>query len=329
MNREVRWVLALAFWAIGPIASAKANVLLEDDFGNGFDSTKWYVEPFDPAGSTYIDGTQLRVAPFTPSVHGGYLDLTFSTYNPTAITPGDSFFGSQIISHQEFSPTSNSSLKFTCRGRIIPPSGWTQAPSGMLTSMFLYRRLASNSRDEIDIEILTKAQPEGPGFLTNSFDNASFSAAGDLEFEAVPGFDFRDFHVYVFVWGTDAIQWFVDGRLVRVETDTVPIENMALYFNTWAPLFGGFSSALDPSLQPATSAAGNIDVIWQLDYVRVESVPEPSTCLAGCVALIEVVMLARRRGLRVGSSFPVVGTGPRCKIERSMRDSWGSKIHGE
>jgi hypothetical protein len=36
-----------------------------------------------------------------------------------------------------------------------------------------------------------------------------------------------------------------------------------------------------------------------------------------------------RRGFRLGSSFGVVCTVSRCKIELSMRDSWGSKIHGE
>jgi Glycosyl hydrolases family 16 len=252
-------------------------VLLEDNFDSGFNQQKWFVRAWNPDGSTYIDGTQLRVAPYRPPVHDGYLDLVFSTYNPTALTPGDSFFGSQIVSVQQFAPKPNEAVKFTTRARFVPPAGRPTVPGGIIGSMFVYELVTSTTRDEIDVEVLTKAQPEGPGYLTNVFDREPFSASGDVEFIPISGFDLREFHEYSFIWAVDSISWYIDNRLVRRELQNIPetAADMPLIFNTWAPLFGGFQRALDPTLQPARTAATNIDVIWRLDFARVETVSPP------------------------------------------------------
>jgi hypothetical protein len=256
-------------------SGAAAQVLLEDTFDAGFNQQTWFVKPFDPDGSTYIDGTQLRVYPYEPPVHDGYLDLIGSTFNPSASHPGDSYYGSQIISVPQFAPTTDKAVKFTTRARFVPPIGQTTVPGGFIGSMFVYHLVTSNTRDEADVEVLTKSQSEGPGFLTNSFVADPFSASGDVQFVSVPSFDLRDFHEYSFIWAVDSITWYLDGQEVRRETDSVPTTSMQLYFNVWAPLFGGFTRALDPALQPASSAAENIDVIWQLDFARVESTAPP------------------------------------------------------
>jgi len=292
-----RVIVSLIGLAVVAFATrASAEILLIDDFDSGFDAAKWYVKPFNIDGSTYIDGTQLRVAPYTPPVHDGYLDLVFSTYNPTAITPGDSYFGSQIISQQEFLPTPGRPLRVASRARIIPPPGQEAAPGGIVTSMFLYKLIAPNSRDEVDVEILTKLQPEGPGYLTNSFVADPFSAAGDVEFVVRDPFDPTNFHDYEILWATDSIEWYLDGQLMRRETDSLPTQAMALHFNIWAPLFGGFTRALDPSLQPASTPAENVDIIWQLDSASVQSVPEPSSIVLAVLGSLGVgAFLLRRR----------------------------------
>ncbi len=82
---------------------------------------------------------------------------------------------------------------------------------------------------------------------------------------------FLDFHEYEIYWANSCIEWSIDGQLMRRLTDYVPLHDMQLYFNTWAPLYGGFERALDPTLQTADNAGDNIDVIWQLDFARAES----------------------------------------------------------
>ena len=251
--------------------TAHATVLLEDQFSGEFDTTKWEVKAWNSDGSTYLDGTQLRCFPYEPPVGNGFLDLTFSTYNPTATNKGDSFYGSQIISRQQYGLTSGSTTIFTCRGRILPPAGETEVPSGIVASMFLYNRVTSQTRDEIDVELLTKAQPEGSGFFTNSFVLDNYEQPGKCRFVTVEDYDVSDFHEYTIYWTDQSIEWFIDGQLVRREMDYIPTHDMKLYFNVWAPLYGGFARAKDSSLHPATTPGQNQDTVWQLDRVRVET----------------------------------------------------------
>jgi len=210
-----------------------------------------------------------------PPVHDGFVDLTFSTFNPTAQLPGDSFYGTEIVSRPQFdfAPTADSSIKVSSRARILPPAGQETAPSGIVASMFTYHLNNQNSRDEIDIEILSKPQPEErPGILTNSFDNDPFESAGDVEFVGIEDFDATDFHEYSFVWGTNSIAYLVDGIPYRRETHTIPNVESELRFNTWAPLCC-FTRAWDPALLPASSPEENVDVLWRIDHARVETVP--------------------------------------------------------
>lgn len=289
--------------------SVEAEILLDDNFTAGFNQQKWFVKAWD--NSTYIDGTQLRVYPYQPLVHDGFLDLIFSAYNPTAGTPGDSFYGSQIISQQEFGPTASQAIRFTSRARFLPPVGQSSVPSGIVGSMFPYKLLTANSRNEIDVEVLTKPQGEGPGFLSNVFVNDPFTVAGDVQFLPDTNYNFRDFHEYSVLWSVDSITWYLDGKVVRREIEMIPTGSLQLYFNVWAPRFGGFARAIDTSLQPATSAGANKDVIWQLDSARVETV-RPILLgdynNDGKVDTLDYVVWRKTKG-QVGSSLAADGSG--------------------
>ncbi len=76
-----------------PLASA-GQVLLRDDFdGSALDTTKWFVPTGD---GTFFGRTQIRPPSAPLTVGGGVIRLQLDTWNPSALVPGDSFFGSEI-----------------------------------------------------------------------------------------------------------------------------------------------------------------------------------------------------------------------------------------
>jgi hypothetical protein len=299
--------LALAlFFAV----AADAEVLLRDDFdGSGLDATKWSV-PTGPG--SFFGRTQIRPPSVPLTVAGGVIRLQLDTYNPSALVPGDSFFGSEIDTLETFAVEGG--LDFEARVRLVSP-----LPAGLVGALFSFVYLpASGARDEIDFELLSNDLVAArERVLTNVFENDDFSQPGDKAFADVAGLDLDAFHVYRVRWLAGRVQWFVDGALVREEHDSVPDDPMNVRLNLWAP-DSFFVEAYDASLQPVATPEENEVFFYEVDWVEIrrpESLPGlawgvdgaalPVLALIGTAAFALRIVEAGRSpsGTKPGSPF--------------------------
>jgi beta-glucanase (GH16 family) len=208
---------------------------------------------------TFLGRTQLRPPTAPLTLANGALRLQLDTYNPTALSPGDSFWGSEIVSRQEFTPGNR--LTFLARVRVA------QSTPGMVASLFLYR-LRQATRDEIDFEVLTNRVPSG--ILTNVFRNEGFASGGSPRHVSVPGFVASEFNDFQLEWSRDRVRWSINGQLIREESAGIPEGPMSLRFNLWAPNTD-FADAYSPGLQPAPAAADNRSFFYEIDFVEVRA----------------------------------------------------------
>jgi hypothetical protein len=246
------------------------------------------------------------------TVAGGVIRLQLDTYNPSALVPGDSFFGSEIDTLESYAVEEG--LEFEARVRLVSP-----LPAGLVGALFSFVYLPpSGTRDEIDFELLSNDLVAArERVLTNVFDNDDFSQPGDKAFVDVAGLDLDAFHVYRVRWLADRVQWFVDGALVREELGTVPDDPMNVRLNLWAP-DASFVEAYDASLQPATTPEENEVFFAEMDWVEIRR-PEPLPGLgqgvAGAalpvLAMIGTAALALRA---VGTGRPPSGSGSRSRF---------------
>jgi hypothetical protein len=254
-------ILMLAIASSASPAIAGHDVLLRDDFdGALLDTSKWFM-PTGPG--TFFGRTQLRPPSETLSVAGGVIRLQLDTHNPTAQVPGDSFWGSEIDTIDSYEVASG--LSFLARARFAPG-----VPGGLVGSIFSFVFLpAIPGHDEIDFELLSNdvvaAQER---VLTNVFDDDDFSQPGDKVFANVAGLDLTTFHVYEVRWYLDRVEWYVDGNLVRSETETLPDDPQNIRLNFWAPdMF--FAEAYDATLVPTATAQNNEVYYYEVDFVEI------------------------------------------------------------
>ncbi|KAL2337378.1 hypothetical protein Fmac_011824 [Flemingia macrophylla] len=116
----------------------------------------------------------------------------------------------------------------TFSARIRCPGGDT---SGLNFNLYLSSLEGDKSQDEIDFEFLGKDRSV---VQTNVF----VEGAGNRERIHQLGFDASDeFHVYELAWGSQAIEWRVDGKVVRREEakegQGFPQKPMFLYASIW------------------------------------------------------------------------------------------------
>jgi hypothetical protein len=225
-----------------------AQVLLNDDFsGSALNGADFYVPQFDPNGSTFLGQTQLQVAPFVPPVSDDALHLPLDTYNPTARTPGDSFYGSEIISRKSFNV--GQGLVVDVKARVS-----ATAPPGIVSAPFLYSSPdATGNHDEIDFEFLTNSISQ---VQTNVYANQPLGAGSPASTALPGGGDLTQYHTYEIKWLPQEVQWSVDGQVIRTEADTVPAGPMSLYLNTYVP-GSDWTAAYNPSLHPVSKPADN------------------------------------------------------------------------
>lgn len=125
-------------------AAWSASILLRDDFSAArLDKAFWVL----PTGrGSFLGRTQRRPPGIEPVLFGGVAQLQLDTFNPSAIVPGNSFFGTEIATRQFFSL--NEGLEFEARVRLSLP-----LPGGLVESLFSFEfRQSLNLRDEIDFE---------------------------------------------------------------------------------------------------------------------------------------------------------------------------------
>lgn len=259
--------LALVLAAALVAAPAEAKRLLRDDFdGSSLDTTKWFV-PTGPG--SFFGRTQIRPPSEALTVTGGVIRLQLDTFNPTAQVPGDSFWGSEIDSLETWQR--GKGLAFAARSRLVCPLA-----GGLVGSVFSFVFLpAIPGHDEIDFELLSNdVVASEERVLTNVFDDDDFSQPGDKAFADVTGLDLCDFHTWEARWLPDRVEWWVDGALVRSETDTVPDDAQNVRLNSWAP-DQFFSEAYDASLVPAAAAEDNEIYYYEVDWAEVRRLGSP------------------------------------------------------
>ena len=186
-------------WNEEAAASAATQVLLRDDFdGSALDTTKWFMPTGD---GTFFGRTQIRPPSVPLTVGGGRIRLQLDTYNPSAMVPGDSFFGSEIDTLDTYEV--GLGLEFEARMRFVAP-----LPGGLVGALFSFVFLPPDRRDEIDIELLSNdlvASEER--VLTNVFEDDDFSQPVAKAFAPVAGLDLSAFNTYTVRWSPDRVEW--------------------------------------------------------------------------------------------------------------------------
>ena len=280
--------------AVSLVAPAQAATLFADEFDeNALNTELWRL----PTGAgTFFGRTQIKPPEFDghdlrPVVSGGTIKLQLDTYNASAITPGDSFWGHEIQTRQLFAP-GDSGIAIKSRIRILTPT------AGGLVGGFFTFGLNFPVRDETDTELLTN-DIGAEHLFTNVFDNDDFSQPGDFAHLTVSGLDLTQWNTYEMRWLTDRVQWFVNGVMVREELGTVPDDPMEVRINLWAP-DQSFYQAYDPSLQPAASPADNVEYELEVDYVHVLTLGDRSD--------LRAAVLPASRSVQVGSAATAYAT---------------------
>ncbi len=203
----------------------------------------------------------------------GTARLVLSTYNPTANSPGDSFWGSEIDSIQNFSlPEEGGGIEFAARVRCP-----VKPPPGIITSLFAFgltRGGNSSFKDEIDFEFLSNQYYQSniipPKVLINRYVDEP-PGRGLPELVGVHNINFTQFNEFAIRWYQNRIVWVVNGKEVRTVTSKIPRGPLSVRLNIWAP-GPEFSEAYSPALQPAPTPANNIDYVYEVDWVRVSTV---------------------------------------------------------
>ena len=212
-----------------------------------------------------------------PITVGGVAKFRLDTWLSDEGGSGKAFSGSEAITQQAFD-LRNGGIAF--EGKFSFPS--TQA--GMILGFFAFQQfdegVKRNPHDELDFEILTA---ELSKISTNVFLAAENSANFPISTPMIG--DFADMHTYRMEWLPGMVRWFVDGNLIRTDTEHVPVNPMQLHINIWGvpgsaavsrdgqwlesvgdslgPKLG------DPAFVPPTSAAGNQTYYFDVSAVRV------------------------------------------------------------
>jgi beta-glucanase (GH16 family) len=219
--------------------------------------------------------------------------MQLDTYNASALTPGDTFWGHEIQTRQTFLPGADG-ISIQTRMRFL------DTPAGGLVGGFFTWGYDGTIRDEIDFELLTN-DLNAESIFTNVYNNATFNDFGDGAQVGVPGFDMTEWNTYAINWLPDRIQWLVNGAQVREQIVTVAGNPSEVRINIWAPN-EGFGLAYNGALQPATSASNNQQYRLEIDYVQVSSVPLPPALLLFSSALALLGWAGTRRAVSRSSS---------------------------
>jgi beta-glucanase (GH16 family) len=240
-------------------------ILFADDFSSTLNPADWDFNQWANGGSFY-GRTQQRQA--LPTVSDGQLRLEFDTYNPTNGS-NPSFFGSEAITKETFS-TATGGVSFEIKAHFE-----NTVVAGIVGGIFSYNTNSGGLHDEIDFEAVSNHPNQ---IQTNIYANEPLGT-GHPEFDPIANaLTFE--HTYRIEWFDNAIRWFVDGQLVRVQTNNIPQHPMALHLNIWAP-DAKWAEAFSGSLNPVTNASANTAYFFDIDWVNVARLPEILTGTSG------------------------------------------------
>ncbi|MGE0685063.1 MAG: family 16 glycosylhydrolase [Candidatus Binatia bacterium] len=241
------------------------SILFQDDFAaNGpLDSTRWDFNHWSQVNNpSYLGLTQMRQS--LPFAENGIARIRLDTW-----LNGNAFSGSEAITNQAFN-LNNGGVAFEGKFRFDSMQG------GMITGFFTFQDFAEgvarNPHDEIDFEILTSQLGK---ISTNVFVAAENSANYPI---SIPMAGMGDWHTYRMEWLPGMVRWFVDGNLIRTETEHVPVQPQQLHMNLWGVPTDWKQSLGDPQgptvgasdFVPAKSAAENKTYFFDVTSVKIE-----------------------------------------------------------
>lgn len=115
--------------------------------------------------------------------------------------------------------------------RMKPPAG-----SGYVATMFTFHDPKSENWKEIDVELEGMSQDR---FTTNLIKGPVWPT-DHIAQETVPGggFNTLDWHTYTIKWTPGKIEWYVDDKSVRVQTQYVPDAYCKIMLNFWITSYG-------------------------------------------------------------------------------------------
>lgn len=241
------------------------SILFQDDFAtNGpLDATKWDFNHWSAVNNpSFLGLTQMRQE--LPFAENGMARIRLDTW-----LDGKAFSGSEAITNQSFN-LNNGGVAFEGKFRFESTQG------GMITGFFTFQDFpegdARNPHDEIDYEILTSQLDK---ISTNVFIAAENSANYPI---SIPMTGLGDWHTYRMEWLPGMVRWFVDGTLIRTETEHVPVQPQQLHMNLWGVPTNWKESLGDPqgptvgasNFVPAQSAAENKTYFFDVSSVRIE-----------------------------------------------------------
>lgn len=207
------------------------SALLHDDFdGSIVWASNWHIPTWvSPTDGTYVGQTQFRCTPASlPAIADGNAIIALDTYNPTAIIPGDSFYGTDLISNQSFAH--GEGITFMVRAKINNPF-----PAGLVFGIFLYSPPDGSDKphDEIDFEILGN---DPTRVYTNIYGNEPLGVGHPASHLYMTG-PATDYHTYRIDWLPGQVSWYVDGQLIRTVTteSPIPLGPMYVHLNAWVP----------------------------------------------------------------------------------------------
>lgn len=297
--RAMAWLCGM-FMLIIMSSSSFAEELFRDDFdGDALDPVKWSCQERNwPVGWTWFRGC--------PTVSGGVATFEHHTHNPD--DPGNSCLSQEIYSDLAFPRSMGLELKARVRVR--------GCINGMVTSFFAYmdKEMPTGNpvwSDEIDFEFLSNQinappEPGGHRVFVAAWDDFGEPGSGYYDCmhhwganPVVPGLDLAEFNVFKIRWWADRVEWYWDetpeddtddDTMIYTTTCAVPDEPMTVRFNFWAATCG-WELACDPDFAPAQSPAEDIVCYYDVDYVRVSTIPSiPAVSEWGLIVMALLVL---------------------------------------
>lgn len=274
------FLISMAFMS----AISSAQVLFRDEFSGSTLSSSWRTGTWD------LGRTRLGL---TPSVADGIATLAHHTYNPNF--PGTKFLGTEIYTAQSFARGNGLEIEARLRTNVMP--------SGLITALFTHT-FVGNLADEIDFEFLTKqinsSTSLGQKILTtqwNDWDPAVHSQGDGIHHwdsnPTIAGLQVANFNTFTIRWLPTKTEWLVNGTVVVSSDKALPDAPMPVRLDIWAAT-SGWTNAYSSAYQPTAIAMNNHVSRFDVDYVEVRAVPEPSAVL-GLAATTIFLGIFRRR----------------------------------
>lgn len=232
-----------------------------------WESPQWISNNNNPSffGRTAIRNVADFGAPlgYVPVLNGA-AQLYLSTWNPLSNPANSSFLGSQISTIEKWGLSNYEKVAF--EASVICPLGM---PGGAVSSLFSYNLLSSSPflHDEIDFEFASNYW-QGSSEAINT--NVYVDSNSGIDQVVTTTVDFSQPIVFLIEWSSEAINWHINGQLVRTET-SVPQSDMSLTLNFWVPA-SDWGWAYNANLLP--SGAPGQDWVYQVQWANVYVVPK-------------------------------------------------------